>query len=445
MKSDLLTIQHNNALSTTLRWIVTASIIIVLSTSFSGTSAFAAEKERKIGDKATQKTPAISQKVYKKLTEAQELIENKQYNEGLAVIRELQLKEAKLSDYEKAQMWNMFAYTYYLQERYKDSISAYEKLVAIPDIPEGLVTSVLNTLAQLYFTIEEYRNALDAANRLFKIVDKPSDKMYLLIAQAHYQLKQYKQALKPMKTVINAVRERRENPKENWLLLLRVLYYELKDYKNMITTLHEMLELYPKERYLRTLTAAYSETGNRKKQLAVMQAMFEKNYLTVDRELLNMASLYLLYEAPYKAAKIIEYGFNKKIIEQNTKNLKLLSQAWYQARENKKSLPPLKRAADISGSGELYVRLAQSYMNLERWGETIDALQSALTRGKLKRVDTANIMLGIALLNKKRFEPAIHAFQKAAKDKRSRKEAKQWIAFVDSEKQRDKIMAGITN
>lgn len=218
MKSGLLTIHHNNALSTTLRWIVTASIIIVLSTLTNVDPVFAAEKERKIGDKATQKTPAISQKVYKKLTEAQELIESKQYIEGLSVIRELQLKETKLSDYERAQMWNMFAYTYYLQERYKDSISAYEKLVAIPDMPEGLVTSVLTTLAQLYFTIEDYRKALDAANRLFKIVDKPSHKMYLLIAQAHYQLKQYKQALEPLKTAINEARGRGRKPQRKLVI-----------------------------------------------------------------------------------------------------------------------------------------------------------------------------------------------------------------------------------
>ena len=418
------------------------SLIINSGPAYSGYGSTGGGGKEKIGDQETTKTPAISQKVYEKLTEAQKLIEEKQFTAGLAVMGELRATESKLTNYERAQMWNVYAYTYYLQEKYNDSINSYEKLVAIPDIPEGLVTSSINTLAQLYFTVENYKKALESANRLINMVDEPSDTIYLLIAQSYYQLNQFKEAIKPMETVINNAKSRGEKPKENWLLLLRVIYYELKDYKKMIAILHELLSLYPKEQYLRTLGAIHSEMGNTKKQLAVMEALYEKGYVTDERDIINLANLYLLHEVPYKAAKIMEQGMNKKIINQNVKNLRLLSQAWYQAREDKKSITPLKRAADISGDGELYVRLGQSYMNLDQWENAAEALKTALAKGGLKRTDTANIMLGVSLFNQKRYENARDAFRTASrsKDKRSQNEAVNWIAFIDSELERAKLM-----
>ena len=63
------------------------------------------KKERK-----TKKAQSMSEKVYTKLTEAQELIEAKNYKDGLAKLRELE-QEKKLSPYEKAQLYNYFAYT----------------------------------------------------------------------------------------------------------------------------------------------------------------------------------------------------------------------------------------------------------------------------------------------------------------------------------------------
>ena len=60
--------------------------------------------------------------------------------------------------------------------------------------------------------------------------------------------------------------------------------------------------------------------------------------------------------------------------------------------------------------------------------------------GGLKRTDTANIMLGMALFNQKRLEQARRAFQRAMSDNRSKRTATQWIAYVDSEIKRRDLM-----
>jgi tetratricopeptide (TPR) repeat protein len=147
----------------------------------------------------------------------------------------------------------------------------------------------------------------------------------------------------------------------------------------------------------------------------------------------NLANLYLLHGIPYKAAKVLEKELAAETIPSDVRNLRLLSQAWYSAREDRKAIPPLLQAAKASDDGELYIRLAQSYINLEMWTEAADSARTGINAGGLKRNDTANIMYGMALFNQKKLEQARRAFQTAGRDKRSQRAAQQWIKYVDSE------------
>jgi len=394
------------------------------------------------GGEATKKTVAMSQDVFEKLQESQQMIESKQYSNGLAILKTLRAKP-ELSVYESAQIWNLTAYAYYLQERYTDSIKAYEKVLAQGDIPEAIILSTLKTLSQLYFTVEDYAKALSTVKRLMAAVPDPAADVYMLLGQAHFQLNQYKQAVKPISTAIEKYRGQGKKPRENWLLLLRVCYYELKDYKNMIGVLKQLIALYPKEQYLLTLAGVYSELGDTRKQLALTEALYESGYVTQPHHVVNLANLYLLHGVPYKAAKVLQKEIDTKNVKADARNLRLLSQSWYQAREDEKAIPPLAGAAALSGDGELFVRLAQSYINLDRWQEASDAVQKGLDKGGVKRNDVANIMLGMALFNQRKLSSARNAFVNAAKDRRSAKVAQQWIAYVDSELRREDTLGQI--
>jgi tetratricopeptide (TPR) repeat protein len=154
----------------------------------------------------------------------------------------------------------------------------------------------------------------------------------------------------------------------------------------------------------------------------------------------NLANLYLLHGLPYKAAVLLEKEMASEIIKDNERNLRLLSQAWYTAREDEKAIPPLERAADITKDGELYVRLAQSHINLENWKEAAAAAREGIRLGGLKRSDQAQIMLGMSLFNQRLLEQARRAFVEASKDRRSERAASQWVNYVDSEIKRRDLM-----
>lgn len=409
-------------------------LVLLLSVVLTGAVAHAQEKDTK-----TKQTVAMSQPVFEGLQEAQKLIEAKQYSQGQAALRELR-KMSDLSSYETAQIWNLTAYGYYLSEDYKKSIGAYTNLLKQGDLPEALVQSTLKTLSQLYFTIEDYKRALTTVSRLIEVLPEPSADIYMLKGQAHFQLEQYQKALTPIKTGIDKYRAQGKKPQENWLLLLRVCYYELNQFKNMIGVLKELIRLYPKERYVLTLAGVYSELGDTRKQLALTEALYEDGKVTKPLHIVNLANLFLVHNLPYKAAQLLERELGDGRVETSEKHLRLLSQAWYQAREDAKAIPPLERAAALSGDGELYVRLAQSHINLEQWSEAAEAVQKGLNKGGVKRIDTANIMLGMAMFNQRKLDAARKAFVQASRDKRSAKAARQWITYVDSELSRESTL-----
>ena len=395
------------------------------------TTAIAQDDDKK--ERKTKETVAMSQQVYESLVEIQEFVEADDFQPALQKIKELQTGKKKMSPYETAQIWNLQAYTYYLMEDYKSSIAAYEKVLQQPELPEALQQSTLKTLAQLHFTVEDYDKALETINRLMAAVAEPSADIYMLQGQAYFQMGDYAQALDPIKIAIQMNRDQGKVPRENWLLLLRVIYWEMKDFDNMLVVIKELIQEYPKDTYVLTLAGVYSELGDTKKQLALTEALYEKGYIDGKQHAVNLANLYLLHGMPYKAAVILEKEMAAGKVEENTRNLRLLSQSWYSARNDRKAIPPLVKAAARGDDSELYMRLAQSYLNLEMWDKAAAAAKSGLEAGDLKRKDTANIMYGMALFNQKKLEQARRAFQAAGRDNRSKRASQQWIKYVDSE------------
>ena len=390
-------------------------------------------------ERKTKETVAMSQQVYEQLTAIQESIEGKDYASAQRAMDELRGRKG-LSDYERAQIWNLNGYSYYLQERYADAIKAYDQVLASPGLPEALLLSTLKTKAQLHFQEEDYESALKVVRQLLAAIPEPSADVLMIEGQALFQLGRYDEALVPIKTAIDMYREQGQKPKENWLLLLRVIYFEQKEYELMIDVVKELIAYYPKDTYIVTLAGIYSELGDTKKQLALTEVLYEKGLLNMAVHIVNLANLYLLHGLPYKAAAVLDKEMKSGIVESSERNLRLVSQAWYQAREDERAIPPLEQAAALSSDGELYIRLAQAHLNLENWSEAATAVEKGLKAGGLKRNDTANIMLGMALFNQKRLEQARRAFERAAADNRSKRTAAQWIAYVDSEMKRRDLM-----
>ncbi len=412
-----------------------APVLLLMAALLGASPLLFAQKSDGEGEKEqTRTTSAMSEKVYRKLAEAQEKAEAENFTQAKAVLDGID--KEKLTPYEKAQVYNFYGFIYYSQERYADSIKAYETVLQQPDIPEGLRDQTRYTIAQLYFTTEQWQKAINLIEKWLKTAKNPGPDPYILLGSAYYQLEQYPKMIAPIEKAMEIARERGTDIKEQWWLLLRVAYFEQKDFKKVTEILETLVNHWPKKEYWTQLSAMYGELGQEKRQLAAYWAAYDQGLLSRSNELVQLAQLFLQADVPYKAGVVLEKGFKAEQVEKTANNYRLLSQAWALADEDQKAIPALKLAASMSKDGDLDIRLAQSYLNLSKYDECIQSAREGLRKGGVKREDSARIILGMCLYESRKYEDAKKAFRLAAKDKRSERTARQWVSFIEKEQER---------
>lgn len=385
----------------------------------------------------TRRGAALSERVYRKLAEAQEAAEAENWSGALAALDELKALQ-NLSPYETAQLYSFYGYIYYGQERFRDSIGAYETVLRQPELEQGLRETTTYTLAQLYFSTDQWQKAADLVNEFLKTAKNPAPEPYILLGSAYYQMENYRELLPPIERAIQIARERGMEDREQWWLLLRVGYYETQNMRKVLEVLETLVTRWPKKEYWVQLSAIYGETDQARRQLAAYEAAYDQGLLTSGLELVQLAQLFLSSNVPYKAARVLEKGIEAGLVEKNEANYRLLSQAWSVAREDAKAIEPLRLAAGMSREGELDIRLAQSYLNVGRHQDCVQAARSGLQKGQVGRNDLAQIILGTCLFETRQYEEAKAAFNRAAEDRRSAGAARQWIQYVDSELERQR-------
>lgn len=397
--------------------------------------ALAQEGEKQ--QQETKRTGSMSEKTYKKLAEAQEMADADDFSGARRVLDQLKASP-KLSPYELAQLYNFYGFIYYAEENYTQSIASYQKVLEQPEIPQGLRDQTLYTLAQLYFTTEKWQKAIDLVNQWLATATNPGPEPYILLGSGYYSLERWKDMIQPIETAMRIARERDNPVKEQWYLLLRAAYYEMENYQKVKDILEVLVVSWPKKEYWTQLSAMYGELKSESKQLAAYEAAYDQQLLTRSAELVQLAQLFLQANVPYKASRVLEKGFEAGIIDKKADNYRLLANSLQLAAEDRKAIPALKTAAGMSDDGQLFVRLANSYLNVSEYDACIESARKGLDKGGLRRQDNAYVVLGMCLYEKDQYEQAKKAFRSAARDKRSAKTANQWIQFIEREQERER-------
>ena len=402
--------------------------------------AVAQDDKPKKDQRETRRTPALRNKVYEKLAEAQTLAEAKDYAGAAVILNDMIAEDGKraLNSYELANVYNLFAFLAYATEDYPQSLRYYEQVIAQPDIPLAMEINTRFTIAQLYFVQEKWQQGIDAMLVWFDLNEKPNAGAYVLLAQGYYQVKKYDLALENVETAISMHEGEGKLPKEQWYNLARFLYFDKEDFDSALDVLNTLIIYYPKKQYWVQASHLYGEKKEEQKQLALMEAAYEQGFLDRSSELVTMAYLYLNAEVPYYAGSVIEQGFKDELVDDKSKNYELGGSAWAQAREVAKSIPMMEKAAAKSDEGELYVRLGNVYLDGDQFAKAADSVNKGLKKGGVKRPDQARLVLGMAYFNMGEYNKARKAFRNAGKDDRSAKYAKQWIAYVSSEEERQR-------
>ena len=398
-------------------------------------SAQESKKERE-----TRKTPALRNNIYEKLAEAQVFAEAKQYVEAQEVLDDMldaTSKKSKLNGYELANVYNTYAYLRYVVEDYEGALNYYQKVIdQRPDIPVALEVGTLYTVAQLYFLQEKWERGIDTLIQWMSLSETPSTNAYVLLANGYFQLKDYDRSLENIQIAIQREEAAGKLPKEQWYNLARFIHFDRSNYAEALDILEILIMYYPKKQYWVQASHLYGEEKDDARQLAILEASYEQNLLDRSQDIVLLSQLYLNAEVPFRAALALEKGFADEVVETESKNYELAGVAWRQAQEVAKSLPMLEAAASKSEKGELYARLGNVYLDVDKNKDAVDALLKGLDKGGVKRPDQARLALGMAYFNLGDFSAARRAFREARKDERAKSYADQWLKYISSEERR---------
>lgn len=402
--------------------------------------AFTCKSGKQIPDRKKRRAQTITIQTNKKLERVQVAFEEKDYATATKIIGDL--KRRKINQYELAMVAYFEGALFYELENLAGAIRAYEQVISTPGLSWNFHDSVKYTIAQLNFAVENYRRSVQILDEWLVYKCDPPTSAFMFKGQAYYALEEYRNSLTQILIAMDMNTAAGKPIKENTYLLLRSIYFELKDLPNVRNVLETLIISFPpKAEYWLQLSAIYSELEEERNQLAAMEVAYRQGFFEKETHYVNLAQLYLYNEVPIKAVKVMEDGFDKKMIEESEKNLDTYSQSLMVAREFKRAVDPLERAAKLADDGKLYIRLAHVNIQLDQHESAVKAIQAGLKKGDLDRVDMAQMLLGMSYFNLDKLADATKAFRAAAKDKRSRKSATQWVNFLRKESDRRRKLA----
>lgn len=403
----------------------------------------------------------MSQKVFELMQKVQQAAEEERFDDAHNLVGTL-LKR-RLNNHERAQVFNLQGNVFTLQKNYPEALVSFQNVAEIEDIPDGLRENALTVLVQLNMAEEKYTRAVDYSNQLMALKQSSGQplgsNLLALRGQCFYALKQYPLAESSLRQAITLEQQLGNPPRENWLLLLNAVFFEAGNYPQMAEILQQLITYYPSDKYVYNLAAVYGQLDQQKEQLLLLEPLYEAGYLRNRAQRMLLAQLFMAEDVPFKAAKLLEQELNWQGLlgqdgrvaanaltagesKTSVKDLEMLAQAWMLAKEPERALGPLTVAAQLSDTGNVYMRLAHSYAALADWPGVQEAALKAINKGELRDPGNAFILLGMAQYKSKHFAQAIDTFTKAATYDNVSNMGQQWQRYVEAQQEKRQL-AGV--
>ena len=368
----------------------------------------------------------LSERVFRKLSDIYELREADKTSEALGATN--RLLNRKLSEHERAQVLLLKVDLLLGLERYKDAIAPMEAALATGAVPEQRLDMIRYNLGQLYSQVGRYRDAVRVLEAWVREAKSVPANAYFVLAACHLELN----ALKAARRWADKGRTESKKLSYSQYQFLASIYVQQSDWSELQKLLEEAVQVYPdKIEFWRQLAQVHLERNREPKALAVMRVAYAKGLLKRGEDLVQMAQLMRLQNAPWLAANVMEDGLKQKVIEPNSRNWLLLGNSWMAAREYERAYPPLTKAAEMTKKPRDWLRLARLYAQNAGWSGCIKSADAGLRAGP-PDPGPFQLLRGICAYEGGDFKHALEAFALARKSKKSSGEAKGWIHFIES-------------
>ena len=286
-------------------------------------------------------------------------------------------------------------------------------------------------VAQVNASLGKYEEALDYLLEWYKIGKNRrfdlTPKGIALIGICYAQLEEYKPAIK----YITIATEESNIFVKPWYELKFALHYRLDEFLLALETSQDLVRHSPKEKkYLEQMGAMYNQLKFEIESLSSLEFGFTQNLLKTEKDYLLLANFYMYKEVPNDAVKVLQAGFDRKVIKKNAKNLETFSNAYLGSKEHIKAANKLREASKLSDDPELSFRLGQIELNLSRWDKAIESFKLAQKKGWDKEKGKIEYFIGISFIELEDFNSAVKYLSTSGKLGQE-KLVEPWLQYID--------------
>lgn len=378
----------------------------------------------------------MTEQTYNRMNEAFEMIGEEEYD---AAYRELDnLRNARLSDFEKASVEQAMGFITAQREQYEAAVRHFSEAVRLNQLPNQTHFEMILQIAQLYNALERYDEALEQLDFWFCVSTEDAKKVaevWVLKASLHLQQDDYREALAAMNQAIEIA----ENVPESWYRTKLGILLELEEYRLAVDVAKILIEVNPdRKEYWSQLSGIYMELDENRNAMATLHLAYRRGLLDRGSEFTQLAGLLQQADAPRLAAEVMQDGLEQGIIERTANNWEMTAGAWYEARELDRSLAAYEQAGELSDSGKIDFQRASIMTAEEDWEGTLAAATRALQKGDLteSQEGTAHLLVGMAQFNLNNLDQAEQAFIRAANYGTLRSAAREWLNHIEQTRQR---------
>jgi len=340
------------------------------------------------------------------------------------------------------------ALTFINSNQHSAAIGKLNEALALPELNAYERSTIYQMMGASYY---EYAQGAQMLENHINRGGQVKPQYVEMLTQAWVQSDNYSKALPWAERWFNAA-----SPKERKHFdLLNFLYNNLRMPGKQADIVRQMINRWPEDKTLWDAWASMLANGGREQEaFEVSKMLYLGGALNQEQDLMKVVQYYSFYDMPFQAAQILEREMNAGRIAQSSDKLVQLSDLYRQAREYKRAIPILQKAASSSGQAKLYADLGEALYNEGECQRAEEAFTNAISRGfdagksymligtcryesaqKEERATckgTTRAQREASVKNKKR-EAAIEAFDRVPSSSREGRNAQKWISFIKAE------------
>jgi tetratricopeptide (TPR) repeat protein len=334
------------------------------------------------------------------------------------LLRDLAAQAAQNKDYARAAQW-------------------LEQAIAQKSLSGPAESAMRRDLAQLYMATGNTKQMLPQLEAEVRS-GKATPEVRMALGAAYLEQKRYAEALPLVEAAMRAV----PNPDPSWKQALLAAYLGVGRDRDALPLLEESLRANPaqRERWMQ-LAAVSLRAKDYERAQATMEIASRLGYLSAAEDRLRLVTLTSQIGAPFEAASLLQGWMERKLLGDDAGNRQLLAKLWLLAREKPLALSAIDRALALESNRDLMRQKAQLLLGMENYPAATAVLEKLVAQKDVS--GTLWLTLGTARYQQADIDGAAEAFQAAQGFDSSRKQAEEWLRYLQSDSAREQAMLAL--